>query len=284
MSVNNLSTKVRKLIIVHATLLCSFVTYAQQDTTEVLDEAVVATKYLSPVTVGGLELPLIEIPQSVSVVNPARIKEFNMTTIDEAMREIPGVTTIANGTLITKVDYLKVLPGSRWLIKGPSGAGKTTFLKALSGIWQYGTGTISLPDKNLIFLPQMSYLPISNLKSALCYPQSPDEFTNEICIRALRICRLEQYTDALEAEDLTWNKKLSPGEKQRLAFARCILLKPDYLFLDEATSAMDSKLEEYIFRTITEELKNTAIVSIAHRESMNVYHDNTLNIISQIDT
>lgn len=192
--------------------------------------------------------------------------------------------TLANGTLITKVDYLKVLPGSRWLIKGPSGAGKTTFLKALSGIWQYGTGTISLPDKNLIFLPQMSYLPISNLKSALCYPQSPDEFTNEICIRALRICRLEQYTDALEAEDLTWNKKLSPGEKQRIAFARCILLKPDYLFLDEATSAMDSELEEYIFRTITEELKNTAIVSIAHRESMNIYHDNTLNIISQIDT
>ena len=86
----------KKMIILFAAILCNFAAYAQQDTTEVLDEAVVATKYLSPVTVGGLELPLIELPQSVSVVNPTRIREFNMNTIDEAMRDIPGVTTIAN--------------------------------------------------------------------------------------------------------------------------------------------------------------------------------------------
>ena len=73
-----------------------FAAYARQDTTEVLDDAVVATKYLSHVKVGGMELPVIEIPQSVSVVNPTRIREFNMNTIDEAMRDIPGVTTIAN--------------------------------------------------------------------------------------------------------------------------------------------------------------------------------------------
>ena len=86
----------KKLVILYTALMCSFAAYAQQDTTEVLDEAVVATKYLSPVTVGGRELPVINIPQSVSVVNPTRIREFNMNTIDEAMRDIPGVTTIAN--------------------------------------------------------------------------------------------------------------------------------------------------------------------------------------------
>ena len=86
----------KKLIALSIALMCGIGAYAQKDTTEVLDEAVVATKYLSPVKVGGLELPVINIPQSVSVVNPTRIKEFNMNTIDEAMRDLPGVTTIAN--------------------------------------------------------------------------------------------------------------------------------------------------------------------------------------------
>jgi putative ATP-binding cassette transporter len=85
----------------------------------------------------------------------------------------------------------------------------------------------------------------------------------------------------LETDDLSWNKKLSPGEKQRLAFARCILLKPDYLFLDEATSAMDQDLEAKVFKVLTERLKDAAIISVAHRESMSEYHDNVLNILGQ---
>ena len=187
---------------------------------------------------------------------------------------------LADGTQITKVDHLEIVPGSRWLIKGPSGAGKTTFLKAISGIWQYGSGTISLPEKSLMFLPQISYLPIGNLKTALCYPNPPEQFADEDCIRVLKDCGLEQYVGSLETDDQSWNKKLSPGEKQRLAFARCILLKPDYLFLDEATSSMDPQLEAQVFKILTERLKDTAIISVAHRESMNDYHDNVLNILS----
>lgn len=205
---------------------------------------------------------------------------IDFTSNDEDCIKVDNLEiALSDGTLITKVDHLKIVPGSRWLIKGHSGAGKTTFLKAISGIWQYGSGTISLPQKNLMFLPQVSYLPIGNLKTALCYPNPPEQFANEDCIRVLKECRLEQYVDSLETDDLSWNRKLSPGEKQRLAFARCILLKPDYLFLDEATSAMDPELEGNVFKVLTDRLKDAAIISVAHRESMNVYHDNILNIL-----
>ena len=205
---------------------------------------------------------------------------IDFTSNDEDCIKVDNLEiALSDGTLITKVDHLKIVPGSRWLIKGHSGAGKTTFLKAISGIWQYGSGTISLPQKNLMFLPQVSYLPIGNLKTALCYPNPPEQFANEDCIRVLKECRLEQYLDSLETDDLSWNRKLSPGEKQRLAFARCILLKPDYLFLDEATSAMDPELEGNVFKVLTDRLKDAAIISVAHRESMNVYHDNILNIL-----
>ena len=207
---------------------------------------------------------------------------IDFTSNDEDCIKVDDLKiALSDGTLITKVDHLKIVPGSRWLIKGHSGAGKTTFLKAISGIWQYGSGTISLPQKNLMFLPQVSYLPIGNLKTALCYPNPPEQFANEDCIRVLKECRLEQYLDSLEMDDLSWNRKLSPGEKQRLAFARCILLKPDYLFLDEATSAMDPELEGNVFKVLTDRLKDTAIISVAHRESMNVYHNNVLNILGE---
>ena len=145
---------------------------------------------------------------------------IDFTSNDEDCIKVDDLKiALSDGTLITKVDHLKIVPGSRWLIKGHSGAGKTTFLKAISGIWQYGSGTISLPQKNLMFLPQVSYLPIGNLKTALCYPNPPEQFANEDCIRVLKECRLEQYLDSLEMDDLSWNRKLSPGEKQRLAFA-----------------------------------------------------------------
>lgn len=185
---------------------------------------------------------------------------------------------LSDGSLVTKVNNLNIVPGSRWLIKGPSGAGKTTFLKALAGIWQYGSGSISIPDKQLMFLPQEPYMPGGDLKTALCYPFSPDDFSSASCCDVLQKCRLEQFVPVLEADEQTWGKKLSPGEKQRLAFARCILLKPDYLFLDEATSAMDSELEDDMFRTMLKELDTTAIISVAHRQSMEKYHNNILNI------
>ena len=86
----------KKLFLIMSVSVCCLTAYAQKDTTEVLDKAVISTRYLSPVSVGGLELPIMDIPQSVSVVNPTRIKEFNMNTIDEALRDVPGVTIIAN--------------------------------------------------------------------------------------------------------------------------------------------------------------------------------------------
>lgn len=189
--------------------------------------------------------------------------------------------SLSDGSIITKVDSLDIAAGTRWLIKGKSGAGKTTFLKAVAGIWPFGKGNISLPEAEMMFLPQEPYLPLGNLRSALCYPNHADRYSTEECCTALNKCGLGQYAGFIDNEDTTWHKKLSPGEKQRLAFARCLLARPDFLFLDEATSAMDPDLEERIFLMLIKELDETAIISVAHRESMNRFHNNTLNIISR---
>jgi len=165
-----------------------------------------------------------------------------------------------------------ITPGTRLIIKGRSGAGKTTLLKALAGIWQYGEGSVSLPDCKMLFLPQEPYLPLSSLRVALCYPESSDMFTENQCHEVLEKCALAQYVSHLDDNDVTWSKRMSPGEKQRLAFAKCLLIKPDYLFMDEATSALDGDTEKMLFELLLKELKNTTMISVAHRETIARYH------------
>lgn len=197
---------------------------------------------------------------------------------DGALRVRNLKLSLITGKIITKVDKLDIEQGSRWLIRGDSGAGKTTFMKALAGIWQYGEGKISLPDCNMLFLPQESYMPLGTLRTALCYPKPIESFSDTDCCEVLNKCGLKQYISHLDDDDVLWNKKMSPGEKQRLAFARTLLLRPDYLFMDEATSALDNKMEKELFVRLLEELPNTTIISVAHRLTIDKFHNHILEI------
>jgi putative ATP-binding cassette transporter len=130
----------------------------------------------------------------------------------------------------------------------------------------------------MLFLPQEPYMPLDSLRAALCYPELPETFSDAECSAVLEKCGLKQYIANLDDEDITWSRKLSPGEKQRLAFAKCLLIKPDFLFMDEATSALDNRLEGMLFEKLLEELPSTAIVSVAHRLTVDKYHDQILTI------
>lgn len=186
--------------------------------------------------------------------------------------------SLPNGMPLSEVRDIAIKPGSRWLVRGPSGAGKSTLIRALAGLWPFGEGSIDAPvDARMMFIPQQSYLPIGTLKAALTYPSPADDYSDEDCREALRACRLEEYADRL-GESAHWTRVLSPGEQQRLAGARVLLHKPDYLFLDEATSALDPDNESRLYKLFVERLPKAAIVSVAHRESLEAYHHETLEI------
>ncbi|MGH8781906.1 ABC transporter ATP-binding protein/permease [Paraburkholderia sp.] len=185
---------------------------------------------------------------------------------------------LPNGNALSNIRDVAIKPGSRWLVRGPSGSGKSTLMRALAGLWPFGDGSIDAPvDARMMFVPQQSYLPIGTLKAALTYPSSASTFTDEECAEALRVCRLSEYADRLE-ESGHWTRILSPGEQQRLAAARVLLHKPDYLFLDEATSALDAENEARLYHLFTERLPKAAIVSVAHRESLAAFHEETLDV------
>ncbi|KVK97417.1 ABC transporter ATP-binding protein/permease [Burkholderia ubonensis] len=185
---------------------------------------------------------------------------------------------LPNGNALADIGSVTIEPGSRWLVIGKSGSGKSTFMRALAGLWPFGDGAIDAPvSARMMFVPQTSYLPIGTLKAALTYPATADTYGDDACRDALRACRLEEYVDRLD-ETAHWTRVLSPGEQQRLAGARVLLHKPDFLFLDEATSALDADNEARLYHLFNERLPQAAIVSIAHRESLAAYHGGTINV------
>ncbi|CAN0618046.1 vitamin B12/bleomycin/antimicrobial peptide transport system ATP-binding/permease protein [Burkholderia multivorans] len=185
---------------------------------------------------------------------------------------------LPNGDALANIGTVTIEPGSRWLVRGKSGSGKSTFMRALAGLWPFGDGAIDAPvGARMMFVPQTSYLPIGTLKAALAYPAAADAFSDDVCREALRACHLEGYAGRLD-ETGHWTRILSPGEQQRLAGARVLLHKPDFLFLDEATSALDPDNEARLYHLFNERLPKAAIVSIAHRESLEAFHGDTIDV------
>jgi len=172
---------------------------------------------------------------------------------------------------------LSLPAGQNVVVTGTSGSGKSTFFKALSKLWIWGEGEVRRPDGKILFIPQKPYLPIDSLRNVLTYPNPADAVDDTRLCDVMRLCLLEKFVDKLdEAGD--WSRVLSGGEQQRLSFVRAILAQPDWLFLDEATAALDPVAEAAVYSALKSELPQTTLISIAHRESIRKYHDRQLII------
>ncbi|CAM3790997.1 ABC transporter ATP-binding protein/permease [Avibacterium endocarditidis] len=162
--------------------------------------------------------------------------------------------------------------GTRVLIQGQSGVGKTTLLRTAAGLWQYSEGTVICPQHSALFLSQKPYLPQGRLIDALYYPAMASEDCNLAAIQQImQQVNLGHLTDKLEQEQ-DWTRVLSLGEQQRLAFARLLLHKPQVAFLDEATASMDEGLEDAMYQLLKSALPNTTIISVGHRSTLLKHH------------
>lgn len=172
----------------------------------------------------------------------------------------------------------EITAGERVAIVGPSGSGKSTLFRAIAGLWPYGAGRVELPEKGLrLFLPQRPYMPIGSLRAAASYPSPEGAFDDETIAEALASLGLAHHATRL-GDDAHWEQQMSGGEQQRLALARALLHRPDWLFLDEATSGLDEAMEERVYELLEERLPDAAVISIAHRPGVVQYHDHVWTI------
>ena len=195
-------------------------------------------------------------------------------TKDKSMLSLSELTvTLGDGTAVVDQAEVLVEPGERLLVAGDSGSGKSTLVRAISGLWPWGSGRIDIhPDRRLFMLPQRPYVPAGTLRRATAYPGAADDWTTEQIEEALDKVGLAHLKVKIEDEEAPWDQTLSGGEKQRLAFARLFLHNPDIVVLDEATSALDAKSQDKMMELLIKELPSATLVSVAHRAELEDFH------------
>lgn len=184
---------------------------------------------------------------------------------------------LPNGKALLEDASLRLAHGQAAVITGGSGAGKSTLFRALAGIWPFGHGRVQRPQGDLMFLPQRPYLPLGTLRRIVCYPGSPETIGDDALANALVDVGLAGLIPRLDDEE-NWSLHLSPGEQQRLAIARALLARPDWLFLDEATASLDPAAEAALYAVLRRRLPDSTLVSIAHRESVVALHDRRIEL------
>jgi vitamin B12/bleomycin/antimicrobial peptide transport system ATP-binding/permease protein len=194
-------------------------------------------------------------------------------TAGDAILNLNELTvTLGDGTAVVDQAEVVIEPGERLLVAGDSGSGKSTLVRAISGLWPWGSGRIDIhPDRRLFMLPQRPYVPSGTLRRATAYPGAAEDWTAQQIQDVLDKVGLAHLKEKIE-EEAPWDQTLSGGEKQRLAFARLFLHNPDIVVLDEATSALDAKSQDRMMELVIKELPKATLVSVAHRAELEAFH------------
>jgi putative ATP-binding cassette transporter len=182
---------------------------------------------------------------------------------------------LPDGEALLRDADLSLHRGQSVVISGRSGSGKSTLFRALAGIWPFGGGEVRRSSGHTLFLPQRPYIPLGTLRHAVTYPAAPGAYADAGIRDALEAVGLGPLAGGLDDEE-NWGQRLSAGEQQRLAMARALLARPDWLFLDEATASLDPEAEAALYRLLRERLPDTTVVSIAHRPAVAEFHERHL--------
>ncbi|KAI7817319.1 ABC transporter transmembrane region 2-domain-containing protein [Gamsiella multidivaricata] len=189
------------------------------------------------------------------------------------------------GDLVMSDFNFRFEAGLNTMIVGPNGSGKTSLLRAMGGLWPVSRGEILLPHryrKEVIFLPQVSYMTYGSLREQLVYPfsETASSMSDADVIRVLKLARLENVVDLIDDFDYTytldWGRMLSPGEMQKMAFARLFYLRPMFAILDEATSSMDTDSEHEMFKQCR--LLNITCITVCHNKELEKYHQQKISL------
>ncbi|WFR71137.1 ABC transporter ATP-binding protein/permease [Prescottella defluvii] len=228
----------------------------------------------------GYRASLIRLSGLISGDAQARaLPEVHTEHLDGAMELSAVSVKLPDGRPLVDGLDLRLSPGEALLVCGPSGSGKTTLLRTLAQMWPYATGTVRRPTgAEAIFLSQFPYLPLGDLRDVVAYPARAADLGDDAIRDAMQKVALGHLVHRLDEQE-DWAAILSPGEQQRVAFARILLTRPQVAFLDEATSAVDEGLEYQLYRVIRDEVPECMLFSVSHRSTVDQHHTRRLELL-----
>jgi len=186
---------------------------------------------------------------------------------------------LPNGRQLFKGFNLSLNPGDSLLVSAPSGYGKSTLIRAITGLWHHARGSSHYDRERALTLPQKPYLPLGSLREALWYPLAPRDDGDTALRLTMEQVGLQHLGDQLD-EERDWSQTLSVGEQQRCAFVRALLARPTVLFLDESSSALDVANEARCYQLLKQTLPDTILVSVGHNASLERFHRQVLELQS----
>ena len=183
-----------------------------------------------------------------------------------------------DGRIMIDEASAEIARGDKVLLTGESGTGKSTLIRAIAGLWPWGSGQVLIPaEARVTFLPQRAYIPNGTLRQVLHYPITAHEPTTAELVAALERCGLAHLVPRLDEED-RWDKLLSGGEQQRIGFVRLLVQRPDVVILDEATAALDVDAQASVMAIFRHELAGSTLISVGHRPELVQFHDRKLSL------
>jgi putative ATP-binding cassette transporter len=196
---------------------------------------------------------------------------------DGAIRLRDLTVALDDGTVVIDDTDVTIGKNEKVLLVGESGSGKSTLVRAISGLWPWGGGEIAMRrGAKVFFMPQRPYIPLGTLRRAATYPLAAESVSPDMLSELMQETGIGHLVARLEDPE-PWDHTLSGGEKQRLAFVRLFLHRPDIVVMDEATSALDVASQTTLMRMLGERLPDAAIISISHRPELEAFHDRRLS-------
>lgn len=225
---------------------------------------------------------LAQFEASMQAVDDRRDREsrivMNMLPGDIRLLVHDLVLRLPSGEAMATFERVELGPGDRLLVSGASGSGKSSFIRALSGLWPLGEGSIRFPGGAKVFtLPQRVYFPLGSLRHAIAYPTLMEHADDEAIRDALRAVGLAHLTERLD-EEADWPAVLAGGEQQRAAFARALLAKPDILLLDEPVSALEEADADALYRVLAGRLPRAIIITVGRAALLGHLHHAAIHL------
>ena len=204
--------------------------------------------------------------------------------------EVEGITFSRGAKVILNDMSFRIRKGEFVAITGTTGSGKSTLINMLPRLYDPDSGTISyngvvydkftLPEirERIAVVPQEISLLSGSIRENIAFGKG--EFTDQEVVEAAKIAHIDDFIDSLpdRYETIVGERgiTLSGGQKQRIAIARAVIMMPELLIFDDATSSLDAETELDIFNSIRKKLRSTSVIIISLRETGLKFADRVL--------